>query len=140
MGNTIGIISGYFNPLHVGHIEYINRSSEICDILMVIVNNDIQVELKGSTPFMTQEDRHIILNNIQGVDVVSISLSEDGSVCKDIEWFCDNDTDNEYLFINSGDRNGDNIPESDICNKLGVKIVSLGQPKIESSSNLLRRL
>ena len=52
----IAIVSGYFNPLHVGHLDYLETAKKISDKLIVIVNNDHQVSLKGSTPFMTKED------------------------------------------------------------------------------------
>jgi cytidyltransferase-like protein len=55
--SRVVIISGYFNPLHVGHLDYIESAKKLGDSLIVIVNNEAQVELKGSVPFMTEEDR-----------------------------------------------------------------------------------
>ena len=51
---TLVIASGYFNPIHKGHIEYLKRSRELGDSLIVIVNNDMQVGLKGSKVFQNE--------------------------------------------------------------------------------------
>ena len=53
----IGIISGYFNPLHTGHLDYIESANRNCDLLYVIVNSDEQVKIKGIEPFMDEESR-----------------------------------------------------------------------------------
>ena len=59
------IVSGYFNPLHVGHIEYFKESKKLGDKLFVIVNNDIQRSLKKSKEFMLQEERVTIVNELR---------------------------------------------------------------------------
>ena len=64
----IAIVSGYFNPLHVGHLDYLQAARELADKLIVIVNSDYQVTLKGSTPFMTQSDRLKIVKALECVD------------------------------------------------------------------------
>ena len=74
------IVSGYFNPIHKGHIEYINLSKKDADYLIVIVNNDFQRKLKGSKEFMNENERQIILNNIKAVDKVYLSIDKDKSV------------------------------------------------------------
>jgi D-beta-D-heptose 7-phosphate kinase/D-beta-D-heptose 1-phosphate adenosyltransferase len=45
------VVSCYFNPIHKGHLEYLNNTKALCDELFVIVNNDHQSELKGSKEF-----------------------------------------------------------------------------------------
>ena len=67
--NRIVVASGYMNPLHVGHIEYIEGASKLGDKLIFIVNNDEQVKLKDSVPFMSQDERLCIVNAIKGVDL-----------------------------------------------------------------------
>ena len=57
MKKTIIIVSGYFNPLHIGHIEYFANAKKLADKLFVIVNNDIQRKLKGSKEFMLEDER-----------------------------------------------------------------------------------
>jgi cytidyltransferase-like protein len=82
---TLVIVSGYFNPIHEGHIEYLNRSKSLGDFLFVIVNNDYQRSLKGSTPFMTEMQRRTILKNIKSVDDVIVAIDENKFVDKTIE-------------------------------------------------------
>ena len=75
-------ISGYFDPLHVGHLEYIKLSKKLGDRLVVIVNNDFQSKLKKGKSFMNESDRLEIVKSIIWVDDAIISVDKDGSVCK----------------------------------------------------------
>ena len=68
------IISGYFNPIHKGHLDYINNAKSLADELFVIVNNDLQRELKGSKEFQDENERVIIVSNIKAVDKVILSI------------------------------------------------------------------
>ena len=81
----IVVISGYFNPIHSGHIDYIQSAKKLGDKLIVIVNNDKQVSLKGSVPFQDEEERKKIVSNIKGVDHAVISIDEDATVCESIK-------------------------------------------------------
>ena len=71
------VISGYFNPLHVGHLDYISSAKALGHKLIVIVNNDKQVEIKGSVPFMKEEDRFRIISSLKDVDYTYLSTDED---------------------------------------------------------------
>ncbi len=122
-------ISGYFDPLHVGHLEYIKLSKKLGDRLVVIVNNDFQSKLKKGKSFMNESDRLEIVKSIIWVDYAIISVDKDGSVCKSIELV------KPDIFANGGDRKNKEIPESKICNKLGIKIIDGIGKKIRSSSN-----
>ncbi len=122
-------ISGYFDPLHVGHLEYIKLSKKLGDSLVVIVNNDFQSKLKKGKSFMNESDRLEIVKSIIWVDDAIISVDKDGSVCKSIELV------KPDIFANGGDRKNKEIPESKICNKLGIKIIDGIGKKIRSSSN-----
>ena len=82
MKDTIVIVSGYFNPLHKGHIEYFNLAKSYGDKLLVIVNNDIQRELKGSEEFMLEKERSLIISELKVVDNVFLSIDTDRSVVK----------------------------------------------------------
>lgn len=137
---TIVIISGYFNPVHIGHIDMINHASSLGD-LYVIVNNDAQVFLKGSVPFMKDTDRVKILKNIKGVEKAILSVDDDKTVCKTIEKICNDINKEEYniIFANGGDkRNLDDIPEASICKHFNIEMLfGIGGEKIESSSSLI---
>ncbi len=132
------IVSGYFNPLHRGHIEYFKLAKKHGDMLFVIVNNDLQRELKGSKPFMDENERKIIVEELKVVDNVFISIDTDKSVNNTISMINEKYSSQfELFFANGGDQNNQNIPESLICNKLGIKLIDRLGKKIQSSSWLL---
>lgn len=131
------ITSGYFNPLHVGHIECLELAKKLGDNLIVIVNNDLQVKLKGSVPFMSETDRIKIMKSLKVVDYVFLSIDTDLSVCKSIEYIY-NEIANVEIFAKGGDRIINNIPEKEICEKLNIKIIDGLGDKIRSSSELIK--
>ena len=132
------IVSGYFNPIHKGHLEYFHNAKKNADELFVIVNSDLQRELKGSKAFQNEDERMIIINHIKGVDKAILSIDQDRTVCETIQKIA-NDFGNKYelSFANGGDQNNDTIPEKPICQKLGVKLIDGLGDKIQSSSWLL---
>lgn len=141
----IGIISGYFNPLHVGHIEYINSAKEKCDYLICIVNNDYQVKLKQSAEFMDENHRLSIVSNIKAIDKAILSIDKDSSIASTLELLTNdigNNNDIKISFFNSGDRsiNNENLKEKYICDKNNIDRVFINLPKIYSSSELKRNL
>ncbi len=123
-------VSGYFDPIHVGHLEYLNLSKKLGDYLIVIVNNDHQCKLKKGKPFMKEEDRMAIVKALSVVDEVFLSIDEDKSVCKSLEALKPN------IFANGGDRSIGEVPETPICNKYGIEMVDEMGKKIRSSSDL----
>jgi D-beta-D-heptose 7-phosphate kinase/D-beta-D-heptose 1-phosphate adenosyltransferase len=138
----IVIVSGYFNPVHVGHISLLERAKELGDELQVIVNNDKQVKLKGSVPFMSESDRCRIIHSMRFVDCASISCDEDKSVCDSLRILhLLYGKDYEMIFANGGDRkNAKDIPEAKLCKELGIKMVfNVGGKKIQSSSKLISK-
>jgi cytidyltransferase-like protein len=133
---TLVIASGYFNPLHTGHIEYLKRSKELGDALMVIINNDMQVGLKGSKVFQDELERKSIIDELKCVNYSIISIDEDRSVKRSIEFIHKFIRADKYLFTNGGDQFGDTILEKDICNELGIELIDGLGEKIQSSSIL----
>jgi len=138
--SNIVIISGYFNPLHIGHLDYIEAAKELGEELWVIVNSDEQVEIKGSVPFQKETERHRIVSAISGVDVVLLASDRDHSVTetlRNIIYILPDDC--TITFANGGDRKSGNTPEEDFCCENGIKTVyNVGGGKIQSSRNLLK--
>jgi len=133
------IVSGYFNPLHKGHIEYFHMAKSNGDKLFVIVNNDFQRTLKGSREFMLEDERVLIVEELIITDQVFLSVDKDLTVCLTIEKIYNSFGDKfEFLFANGGDQNNERIPENEICKKLGIKLIDGLGHKIQSSSWLLK--
>lgn len=136
---TFVVVSGYFNPLHIGHIRYLKAAKRLGDKLIVIVNSDLQVALKGSTPFMPAPERREIIRNLKPVDGVIPSIDLDGTVRDTIEHLFGEGL--ITIFANGGDRIRQNIPEASTCKRLGIKLkFGVGGPKIQSSSKLLKNI
>ncbi len=132
--SVVVAVSGYFNPLHVGHLDMIEKSKKLGDKLVVIINNDYQVKLKGSVPFMSLADRVRIIGALRDVDEVFISIDRDKTVCKSLTKV------HPDIFANGGDRHTLNdVPEYSICQKLGISMVDGLGRKIRASSELIKK-
>ena len=131
---TIACVSGYFDPIHVGHIEYFKKSKLIADKLMVIVNNDEQAILKKGRAFMPADERVQIIRELKCVDYVVKSVDLDRTVCKTLEIVEPRPT----YFCNGGDQNNNSIPEVDICERVGIELRDGFGEKIQSSSWLIK--
>ena len=134
------IVSGYFNPLHRGHIEYFTNASRLADELVVIVNNDKQRLLKGAKEFMQEDERCLIISNLKIVDKVYLSIDEDKTVIKTLELIYKEISQSyNLMFGNGGDQKNSIIPEINICKKLEIKMVDNLGDKVQSSSWLLKK-
>lgn len=134
------IVSGYFNPLHKGHIEYFHLAKAKGDRLFVIVNNDHQRNLKGSKEFMLEQERVLLVNELSAVDQVVLSIDQDKTVSNTLENIHKEYSESyELFFANGGDQNNESIPESIICQKVGIKLLDGLGDKIQSSSWLLKK-
>ena len=97
------IASGYFDPLHVGHVEYLNMAKTLGDTLVVIINNDEQAKLKKGESFMNERDRLEIVYNLECVDEVLLSDDTDKSVSKSLRLVSQFKPMAELIFAKGGD-------------------------------------
>lgn len=135
------IVSGYFNPIHKGHLEYFNNAKALADELFVIVNSDLQRELKGSKEFQDENERLFIVQNIKAVDKAFISIDKDRTVCESIKKIhLDFSKEYQIAFANGGDQDNNSIPEVPICKELGVELIDGLGDKVQSSSWLLKKI
>ena len=125
--------SGYFDPLHKGHIEYFQKSKKLGDKLVVIVNSDKQAILKKGSSFMSEDERLNIIRNLKIVDYAVLSIDEDRTVCKTLE------SVRPHIFCNGGDQFNNSIPEKPICDKIGIELSDGLGDKIQSSSWILSK-
>ncbi|MBC8296457.1 MAG: adenylyltransferase/cytidyltransferase family protein [Flavobacteriaceae bacterium] len=123
-------VSGYFDPIHIGHLEYLKLAKELGDKLVVIVNNNYQCALKKGKPFMDELDRVEIVRSLEMVDEVFLSIDKDKTVCASLEEI------KPDIFANGGDRSTGEIPESSICKKYNIEMIDGLGDKIRSSSDL----
>jgi len=139
MKEKVVIVSGYFNPIHKGHLEYFKYAKSYGDLLFVIINSDHQRKLKGSKQFQDEQERLLIVSSIRIVDKTILSIDKDKSVRKTIQYIYKTYSKKyTLLFANGGDQNNKNIPEKDICNELGINLIDGLGEKIQSSSWLIK--
>jgi dTDP-4-dehydrorhamnose 3,5-epimerase len=125
-------VSGYFNPLHSGHLNLIAEAKKFGDNLTVIVNNDRQVALKGGKLFMAEDERMALVRQIRGVDDVVLSIDDDNTVSQSIAAL------KPDIFANGGDVTEGNFREAEVCGRLGIMTMfGVGGAKTQSSSRLL---
>ncbi len=123
-------VSGYFDPIHIGHLDYLELAKKLGDKLVVIVNNNHQCKLKKGKPFMDELDRIRIVESLGIVDEVFLSIDSDRSVCKSLEEI------KPDIFANGGDRATSEVPESVVCKKYNIEMVDGLGDKIRSSSSM----
>jgi D-beta-D-heptose 7-phosphate kinase/D-beta-D-heptose 1-phosphate adenosyltransferase len=138
----IVMVSGGFDPIHIGHIRYMQEAKKLGDKLVVVLNNDNWFKVKGKPVFMTDVERKEIIEALECVDEVIISSHKKGtkdiSVSNEIRKIC------PHIFAKGGDRSPSqiDIPSSEhqVCNELGIEIVwNVGRGgKVRSSSELLK--
>jgi cytidyltransferase-like protein len=138
----IVICSGYMNPVHVGHIDFLEAAKQLGNRLIVIVNNDKQVVLKGSKAFMSEEERCRIVSSLRCVDECVLSIDDDKTVLSTLKKiYAKYETDvfvDSITFANGGDRHVGNSPEEDYCKSVGIRTeYGVGGEKTQSSSSLL---
>jgi cytidyltransferase-like protein len=120
----IVIVSGYFNPLHGGHLDMIEAARELGDKVVVVVNNDVQQVLKKGKVILDEENRLRLIRALRIVDEAVLSIDEDQTVIKTLEMLAKKYPDDQLVFANGGDRDGERaIPESETAHKYNIELV-----------------
>lgn len=135
------IVSGFFNPLHGGHLDMIEAARDLGDRLVVIVNNDVQQVMKKDKIILSEQNRARLISALRHVDEVIIALDDDPTVIKSLEALAKKYPDDDIIFANGGDRDSEKaIPEGAICRKHNIEMIfGLGE-KIESSTRINQAL
>jgi len=136
------ICSGYFNPIHIGHLELLENAKKAGDLLIVIVNNDLQRKLKGSKEFQTEDERLAIVRAIRYVDIAYVSIDEDATQIETLKMLKQRyglEAGMSLTFANGGDQNNDTIPEREVCKQYDISLLEGLGNKIQSSSWLLNK-
>lgn len=137
------IVSGFFNPLHGGHLDMIEAAAKMGDRLIVVVNNDKQqVEKKGKV-ILVETNRARLLRALRVVDEVVISIDDDMTVIKTLAFLASQYPDDELVFANGGDRDSTKVvPETDICQENNIEMIFGvgGNNKADSSTRINQAL
>lgn len=141
----IVITSGYFNPLHMGHIKMLQDAKRIGDRVVVIVNNDVQQMMKKGKIIMPEQDRLTIVRSLKYVDDAWLAIDKDRTVCQTLLMIINHSmySGNNFIFANGGDRDDSKkVPEADICERAGIKMVfdCGGTDKYDSSTRINKEL
>jgi len=131
---TTVTVSGYFTVLHKGHIKLFEAAKALGDKLIVIVNNNAQQIAKKGKLIHDAEDIKYIIERLNMVDEAFISIDKDGSQCETLRML------KPDIFANGGDRDRGNVPETPVCDELGIKMVdNVGGEKHNSSTDILKK-
>ena len=118
------IVSGYFNPLHGGHLDMIEAARKLGDKLIVVVNNDKQQILKKGKIILDEENRARLMRALRDVDEVVISIDTEPPVIESLKIVRERYPTDDLIFANGGDRDGERVvPETEICKKLEIQMV-----------------
>jgi cytidyltransferase-like protein len=134
----ISVVSGYFNPLHVGHIRMMEAAAELADRLIVIVNNDDQQLMKKGRIITPLDDRLEIVRALRIVDEAVPAIDEDPTVKQTLTSLRKRFPAASITFANGGDRStASAVAEAELCEALGIHVV-LGVGGIEKADSSSR--
>jgi cytidyltransferase-like protein len=140
---VIVAVSGFFNPLHVGHLSMLNDAAKLGTELVAIVNNDIQQVRKKGKIIQPCADRVLIMRHLRMVDAVHESIDVDDSVRETLRWLRARYGPGRFIFANGGDRSDvATCRELDVCQDLEIECVGAvgGARKLHSSTEINRAL
>jgi len=135
---TTVIVSGYFSPLHVGHLDMIEAAAAHGDELVVIVNNNQQQIAKKGKLIVDEQDRLRIVKALRVVDDAMISIDDDRTVCASLRQIAESRPDRDLVFANGGDRKPEFVPEAEVCEQYGITMLFGvgGDEKADSSTRI----
>ena len=138
------ILSGGFDPVHVGHVRMFKAAKDEDAIVIVGANSDAWLCRKKGKPFMPEAERIEILNAFKTIDCVYTFNDDDNTACdlikKVIQEYSDRKEDVEIFFGNGGDRTNETTPEIEFCNQNNIDMLwGVGGGKIQSSSDLISK-
>jgi glycerol-3-phosphate cytidylyltransferase/D-beta-D-heptose 7-phosphate kinase/D-beta-D-heptose 1-phosphate adenosyltransferase len=137
------IVSGFFNPLHGGHLDMIEAAARLGDRLVVIVNNDIQQVMKKDKVILSEHNRARLIAALRDVDEVMISIDNDPTVIESLRAVAQTYPDDELVFANGGDRDSEKVtPEAEVCHEYSIAMLFGvgGVEKADSSTRINQAL
>lgn len=137
------IVSGFFNPLHGGHLDMIEAAALLGDKLIVVVNNDTQQVMKKGKVILNEQNRARLIGALRVVDEVMISVDEDPTVIRTLQTIAIEHPSDELIFANGGDRDSEKaIPETNVCRDYKIKMIFGvgGENKADSSTRINKAL
>lgn len=137
------IVSGFFNPLHGGHLDMIEAAAKLGDRLLVVVNNDVQQVIKKDKIILPQENRYRLLTALRAVDEVMLAVDQEPPVIETLRIIAQTHPYDELIFANGGDRSApEAVPEKEICDEYNIKMVYGvgGANKADSSTRINQAL
>lgn len=142
------VVSGYFNPLHGGHLDMIEAAKKLGDYLVVVVNNDEQAIMKKGKIILNEQNRLRLMRALRDVDRAMLSVdTNDTSQTETLKLIRANFPKEKIIFANGGDRSeGQSLPKNEyaICKKLGIEMIfGVGSELVEkrdSSTRIIEEL
>jgi glycerol-3-phosphate cytidylyltransferase/D-beta-D-heptose 7-phosphate kinase/D-beta-D-heptose 1-phosphate adenosyltransferase len=135
----IVILSGFFNPLHGGHLDMIEEGARLGDKLVVIVNNDVQQQLKKGKIILNERNRLRLISALKHVDDAILAVDQEPPVSETLRIIAKEHPNDELIFGNGGDRSSPKVvPETAVCEEFGIKMVYGvgGTQKADSSTRI----
>ncbi len=137
------IVSGFFNPLHGGHLDMIEAAAALGDRLFIIVNNDVQQVMKKDKIILDEQNRLRLIEALRFTDEAMIALDNDPTVVKSLQAIAQMYPDDELVFANGGDRDNEKVvPEATVCHEYGIEMLFSvgGDDKADSSTRINQAL
>jgi cytidyltransferase-like protein len=137
------IVSGFFNPLHGGHLDMIEAAADMGGKLIVIVNNDKAQLLKKGKIILPEQNRMRLINALRYVDEGVLAIDDDTTIVRTLEQVAKQHPDDELVFANGGDRDSEKaVPEADVCHRYNIQMVfdAGGTEKSDSSTRINQAL